>query len=172
MKKGFTLIEIIVIVGALSLIMISLTSILSGVFNSQSKNKSNDIISQQGNWVIEEIKKNLLNASGIGFICPTGIGQSVSFQNIKDGNRTVLGCLGSSGNYSIASSSAAKNVELFKNNGGLKLTNCDEFISCETLPSLKVSGVTVKFNLNTGDVSSPTYVTKDFELKVTLRNKN
>lgn len=171
MKKGFTLIEIIVIVGALSLIMISLTSILSGVFNSQSKNKSNDIINQQGNWVMEEIKKNLLNASGVGFICPTGVGQSVSFQNIKDGNRTVLECLGSNGNYRIASSSAI-GTTLFTNNGSLKLTNCDEFISCETLPSLKVSGVTVKFNLNTGDVLSPTYVTKDFELKVTLRNKN
>jgi len=171
MKKGFTLIEIIVIVGALSLIMISLTSILSGVFNSQSKNKSNDTINQQGNWVMEEIKKNLLNASGIGFICPAGVGQSVSFQNIKDGNRTVLGCLGSIGNYYIASSSAI-GTTLFTNNGSLKLTNCNDFISCETLPSLKVSGVTVKFNLNTGDSLSPTYVNKDFELKVTLRNKN
>ena len=169
MKKGFTLIEIVVIVGVLSLIMISLTSILSGVFNSQSKNKSNDNINQQGNWVIEEIKKNLLNSSGVGFTCPIGIGQSISFQNVKDGKRTVLGCLKSGGNYSIASSSA-NSANLFTNNGSLQLTNCDEFISCETLPSLEVSGVTVKFNLNTGDALSTTYVTKDFELKVTLRN--
>jgi len=169
MKKGFTLIEIVVIVGVLSLIMISLTSILSGVFNSQSKNKSNDNIDQQGNWVIEEIKKNLLNSSGVGFTCPVGIGQSINFQNIKDGNRTILGCLTSGGNYSIASSSA-NSANLFTNNGSLQLTNCNEFISCEILPSGEVSGVTVKFNLNTGDPLSPTYVTKDFELKVTLRN--
>lgn len=169
MKKGFTLIEIVVIVGVLSLIMISLTSILSGVFNSQSKNKSNDNINQQGNWVIEEIKKNLMNASGTGFTCPIGIGKSVSFLNVKNGSRTVLGCLGSSGNYRIASVSA-NSATLFTKNNSLQITDCNEFISCDTLSSLEVSNVTIKFNLNTGDVSSPVYVTKDFELNVTLRN--
>lgn len=168
-KSGFTLVEIIVIVGALSLIMISLTSILSGVFNSQSKNKSNDNINQQGNWITEEIKKNLMNASGTGFSCPVGIGQSISFLNVKNGNRTVLGCLGSSGNYSIASSSA-NSATLFTKNNSLQITDCSEFVSCETLPSLEVSNVKIKFGMTSGEVGSPTYVNKDFELNVTLRN--
>lgn len=168
-QAGFTLIEIIIIVGVLALIMVSLTSILSGVFNSQNKNKSNDLINQQGNWVIDEIKKNLVNSSSVGFTCPEGIGQSVSFLNIKNGDRTILSCSGSSGNYNIASSSA-NGANLFIKNNNLQITDCSNFVSCETLPSSEVSIVKVKFNLNANDVSSPAYVTKDFELNVTLRN--
>lgn len=168
-KSGFTLVEIIVIIGTLSLIMISLTGILSGVFNSQKKNQSNDTINQQGNWIIDEIKKNLMNASSVGFSCPVGIGQSIGFQNVKNGNVTVLGCLGTSGDYRIASSSA-NSATLFTNNGSLKLTDCTGFVSCEILPSSEVSDVKIKFKLEYGESLSPIYVSKDFELNVTLRN--
>ena len=62
MKKGFTLIEIIVIVGALSLIMISLTSILSGVFNSQSKNIS-AIYSDLAETILPQLRRSRLIAN-------------------------------------------------------------------------------------------------------------
>lgn len=181
MKRGFTLIEILVVTSLIMVIIGSISGIMSGVFSSQSKNKATDKINQNGSWILNELKKNILNAESKGvnggdyFSCPMGGGASMVMTNVKDGEKTTISCLdfGTEG-FKIASISGKKDVGttiyLFQKNNDLYLENCNNFVTCTTLPSLQLSKVSFNFNLGAGvfDLSSGT--TKSFSLDVTLRN--
>lgn len=163
-KFGFTLIEILVVVGVTMLIMASIAGIMSVVFNSQNKNKSDDKISQNGQWVLNELKKNVLNAANDGsenqFICPVGVGASITITSVKDGDKTTISCEGNK----IASISATGRTIYLLNNQDLKIGDCNTFVSCSTLPSLQLSGVSFNFSLE--NIGS----SKNFLMDVTLRN--
>ncbi len=175
MKKGFTLIEILVVISVILVVIASISGVMSGVFSSQNRNKATDKINQNGGFILAELKKNMLNANsgtenGAGFSCPmSGYGNSITVTNIKDGNKLTISCLDSgSGGYKIASISAVgTTVYLFQKNNDLVLNGCNEFVTCSTLPSLQLSKVKFNFNLGAG-LSSGT--TKSFSLDVTLRN--
>jgi len=177
-KKGFTLIEILVVVGVILVIVTSISGVMSGVFNSQGKNKAIDKISQNGEFVLSELKKNILNANsgtenGVGFSCPMDeTGNSITITNIKDGNKLTISCLNSgSGGYKIASISAiGTTVYLFQKNNDLILNGCNDFVTCSTLPSLQLSEVKFNFVLGTGVTNLSSGTTKYFSLDVNLRN--
>ncbi len=174
-KKGFTLIEILVVISVILVIVASISGVMSGVFSSQSKNKATDKINQSGNWILNELKKNILNANsgtenGVGFVCPMdGYGNSITTTNIKNGEKTIISCLdGGVDDYKIASISAVgTTVYLFQKNKDLVLNGCDNFVTCSTLPSLQLSEVEFNFSLGAG-LSSGT--TKSFSIDVILRN--
>ena len=178
MKKGFTLIEILVVTSLIMVIIGSISGIMSGVFSSQSKNKATDKINQNGSWILNELKKNILNADsgteiGTGFDCPMDdYGTSITTTNIKNGEKTIISCLNNGvDGYKIASISAVgTTVYLFQKNKDLILDNCDNFVICSTLPSLQLSEVKFNFNLRAGGDGLSTGITKSFSLDVTLRN--
>ena len=124
MKKGFTLIEILVVVSVIVVIMASIAGIMSGVFKSQNKNKATDKINQSGNWILNELKKSTLNANsndingGSYFSCPmNNVGTSMMVTNVKDKKKTTIACLNSGvDGYKIASISGEKTVYLFQKN--------------------------------------------------------
>ena len=101
MKKGFTLIEILIVVAVVMVIMVSISGIMSGVFTSQNKNKAGDKITQNGSWILNELKKNILSAdsSGQKFVCTDN---SILITSIKDGDTTTISCVD---NGNIASQS-------------------------------------------------------------------
>ena len=179
-QKGFTLIEILVVLGVLGTIIFSVTGVMLGFFNSQNKNKAGDKINQAGNWVSMELRKNILSADsnsedGEKFTCPIDVGSSIEITNIKDGNKTVIACLGNAiSGYKIASTSAVGGETiLFEKNNDLVLNpdfGCDTFVSCSTLPSLQLFNVSFNFNLKAGNESLSSGTTRDFSLDVTLRN--
>jgi type II secretory pathway pseudopilin PulG len=180
-KKAFTLIEILVVVGALMLIIVSVSGIMSAVFNSQNKNKAIDKITQNGGWILSELKKNILSAktsgqNGDGFNCsmsPT-VGNSIEIISGKDGERTTIKCLDDNGDgYKIASisgTSVGTTVYLFQKNQDLELVNCDNFVSCSTLPSLQLSNVSFNFSLKAGNDVLSSGTTKVFLMDASLRN--
>lgn len=179
-KFGFTLIEILVVVGVIMVIMLSISGVMSGVFTSQNKGKSMDKISQNGDWLTNELKKNVLNANsdsenGEKFTCPmNGSSNSIDLTSVKDGQKTTISCLGDAiDGYKIASISGkavGTTVFLFQKNNDLILTNCDNFVSCSTLPSLQLSHVKFNFNLEAGLEALSSGITKAFSIDVTLRN--
>jgi hypothetical protein len=179
MKKGFTLIEILIVVGVVMLIMVSISGIMSGIFNSQNKNKAIDKIDQNGSWILDELKKNILNANsggengGENFSCPLSIGTSILIRSVKDGNRTVISCVGNqTDGFKIASASIERNVtvDLFQDNQDLRLIDCNNFVTCSTLPSLQLSNVKFNFKLQAGVAGLSSGTTKTFSIDVTLRN--
>ncbi len=176
-NSGFTLIEILVVVGVVMIIMLSLSGIMSGVFSSQDKNKASNKIDQNGNWILSELKKNILNAdskseNGLKFNCSVGVGSSIEITSVKDGEKTLITCLGSGDDFKIASISAAigTTVYLFEKNKDLQLDNCNSFISCSTLPSLELSNVSFNFNLKAGNNILSGGTSRAFSMDVTLRN--
>jgi len=168
-----------------SLIMViigSISGIMSGVFSSQSKNKATDKINQNGSWILNELKKNILNANSSGyngadsnFDCPMDGGTSMVMTNIKDGEKTTISCLGNENDgYKIASISGKKDVGttiyLFQENNDLFLENCNKFLTCSTLPSLQLSKVSFNFNLGAEVFGLSSGITKPFSIDITLRN--
>lgn len=148
-------------------IMVSISGIMSGVFNSQNKNRASDLITQNGSWILNELKKNVLNAdsSGQKFNCTSS---SVQMVSVKDGETTTIQCIGGA-NANIASVSARGTVNLIKNKE-LRLTGCGSFVTCSTMSSSQLSKVTFNFDLGSGAVGSLSETTKNFSIDVTLRN--
>jgi hypothetical protein len=154
------------VVGSVILIITSISGIMFEVFNSQNKNKSSDIVNQSGSWILNELKKNVLNAdsSGQKFICTSN---SILITSIKDGDTTTISCDDDNGN--IASESARTTVN-FINNKELILTGCDTFVSCTSLDNGQLSKVTFNFTLANGMGNLSTGTSKNFSIDVTLRN--
>lgn len=180
-QTGFTLIEILIVTSLIMVIIGSISGIMSGVFSSQSKNKATDKINQNGTWILNELKKNILNANsatenGFMFNCPVGVsGNSIMITNVKDGEKTTISCLYdvNTESYKIASisgKSIGTTVFLFQKNEDLVLDDCTNFVTCSTLPSLQLSGVKFNFNLGAGVFGLSNGTTKSFSIDVTLRN--
>lgn len=174
-NKAFTLIEILIVVSVVMLIMVSISGIMGGVFNSQSKNKAIDKITQNGNWILNELKKNVLNANGgdvnggMYFDCQNN---SIKITSVKDGETSLISCSGNNNDYKIASYSAKRNetVYLFQKNDDLLLDGCTNFVSCSTLPSLQLNSVSFNLTLRSGVDGLSSGTSKAFVLDVTLRN--
>ncbi|MDD4784936.1 MAG: type II secretion system protein [Candidatus Shapirobacteria bacterium] len=181
MKKGFTLIEVLIVVSVTVLIIASISGIMSGVFISQSKNKAGDKITQNGVWILNELKKNVLNIdnnnskNGGKFTCPVNTdGSSIVITSIKDGERTTIKCLDTIDGYKIASISGKTGVGttiyLFQGMKDIMLRDCNTFVSCSTLPSSELSNVKFNFTLEAGMETLSIGLTKNFSIDVTLRN--
>lgn len=181
-KNGFTLIEILVVISIVVIIMGSITGIMSGVFTSQNKNNALSKITQSGEWISNELKKNFLNAINNGenspsgnFYCSMGNpSSSIMIKNIKDVDKqkTTISCLGNAiDGYKIASisgKSVGTTVFLFQGNNDLKMSGCS--VVCSTLPSLELSNVKFNFTLSAGSEGLSSGTTKAFVVNVTLRN--
>lgn len=181
MKKGFTLVEVLVVVTMIMMIMVSIGGVMTGVFGSQSKNKAMDKITQNGNWILAELKKNILNAdssteNGEKFTCPIGVyDNSIVITNVKDGDKTTISCFldSTTNSYKIASVSGkavGTTIYLFQQNNDLRLKDCTNFVTCSTTPSLQLSNVKFNFNIEAGVDTLISKTTKDFSVDVTLRN--
>lgn len=161
--KGFTLIEMVVVTAVVGMMMLAVTGILISSLQSRNLTRMADVVSANGNYALEEIKKNLLNADSETVVCPVGVGSSIGFESALDGMTTTLTC---TENARVASNSA--NLT----GGEVKLSDCGSFVNCQTGMLGSVAIVAVKFSLSAGDVAGGVkdFVEKTFEMTVTLRN--
>jgi prepilin-type N-terminal cleavage/methylation domain-containing protein len=162
MKKnnGFTLIEIVVVTAAVALIMVAVIGLVVTTLKIQNQTKSNSKVVSNGNTILNELKKNILNSNKKNITC-AGSGLSITLTNNSDGKVTTISC----GSGKIASSSAAT---IYLNSGDVTVTDCSNFVTCSTLPSLELSGVKFKFRI--GASTSGVGMTQNFEMDVTVRN--
>lgn len=168
-KRGFTLIELVIVVGVLGVIMAATSSVLINAFKANSRVKLTDKLSQDGNWALTELRKNIFGAKGTTITC---VGSSaVSFENAQNGVGTTIFC--DAENNKIASQSANRepqNIDLI--NGGSEMpVDCGSFASCNGVPPA-VSSVTFSFSLSIGNsaAGSQNYVEKTFNSTVSVRN--
>jgi hypothetical protein len=173
-KNAFTLIEILVVVGAIVLIIGSVTGVMFGIFSAISKNEAIGNINNSGNWIVEEIKKNTMNAKSDDFTCSLGVGSSIEILNVKDGEKSIIACIGPEGDYKIASLSAypldiGTTTYLFQENKELSLVSCS--VGCSILPSSQLSTVNYSFILRSEIFGSSAGITKPFSVDVTIRNE-
>jgi type II secretory pathway pseudopilin PulG len=164
-EKGFTLIELIVIIGMSAMVMVTVGGILTSSYRAKNTSDRTDLIQQQSTFLTEQIKKNILEAIPDQIVCPVGTGTSISFTT-KKGGMTRISCDDTTGQ--VASFSAmGVGYSLLSNN--VVARNCDEFVTCELLPSLEVSSVNFKMNLGTSILGSETN-TIEFMTRITPRD--
>jgi len=157
-KFGFSLIEIVVVVGSFGMIIVAVISTILLTFRSQNMVKSNNKISENGRSILAELRRNVFNGNSSSIACGVG-GSSVSISNRKDGGVTILRCLG----INIASNSANLN------SNEVVVYNCQNFAACTPkVGSTEVAAVEFNFGLlttTTGVGSSQL-----FNTTVTTRN--
>ncbi len=160
-KAGYTLVEIIVVVASVGLIMTAMIGVILGSFRAQNRTKSDNKITENGSWIMNELRKNVFNSFGDQVECASDA-KSVQIKSLVDGQITTLSC--DQVNSKIASTSA---VERVLNNSEVTVSGCTNFVTCEQVDD-KVYGVTFNFTLEStveGVGSS-----RVFSTKVTLRN--
>lgn len=143
-NRGFTLIEMIVVLGISVILMTVVGGVMTSSFKANNSTQAAETVQNEAKTVMDLLKKNIFDA-GTGtddYFCPVGVGTSISF-NTKSGGKTYLACY--EGNK-IASSSANGNFRLTNNE--VSVRNCDKFVTCQKNSELKVTRV--DFNLDIG----------------------
>lgn len=143
-KNGFTLIEIIVVIGIVVVLMTTVGGIMTSSFKVKNTGEVDGIILNESKILIESLRKNVFDAEPESITCPTtDIGSSISFIT-KTGGLTSLFC--DEDTNKIASISASGTYQLINND--VIAQNCDNFVSCQTVGGQKVSEI--NFNIDIG----------------------
>jgi prepilin-type N-terminal cleavage/methylation domain-containing protein len=171
-SKGFSLIELVVVISVLAVMMVTVTSVMVNAFRARSRVDIADKLEQNGNLALNEIKNDILRSNGSNVSCAMqgsgDVGTSISYINREDGQQTTINCLEG---IKIASSSANP-ADLTSND--VIVQGCDTFVSCDTLPSSisTVSVVNFKFVVATSTMPSvgiAETISRSFETKVVIR---
>lgn len=158
---GFSLIEIVVVVGSFGMIIVAVISTILLTFRTQNKVGSNNKLSENGTSIMAELRRNIFNSDSKSIVCGVG-GTSVTIVNRNDKEVTNLRCIG--GNIASVS---ARTVNL--NSGEITVSSCQDFVVCTTkVGTSEVTGVDFKFGLRTTTVGVTS--TQFFKTSVTTRN--
>jgi len=166
MKKGFTLIEILVVVAVLGIIMTTVVTIMLNSFKAKNRTDITNRLEAGGSYLIMDLRRNVLNSIGSEIICPVGgVGSSMLVTNRFDGQVTNIACL--EAEAQVASGS------FILSGSGVGVSGCNQFISCDTLPgSGEVGTINFSFDMYsmTGSSAPDSYVKRHFDNKVVVRN--
>lgn len=163
-STGFSLIELVVVVGVLGIVMI-----ISGVVLTNSMRMSNrvavtDDLESTGTWILSELKRVVLLARN-GTVSCSGAGTRVDLENRLDENQIWLSC--ESASASISSNSAVLG-SMRLNPETVRVTGCGTFVTCS---SGSYPTVTIRFTLENegGDKGVDRTYQRSFETTVTMR---
>lgn len=172
-KNGFTLVEIVVVLGVTAVVIISMVGIMVQSFRAKNRLSWSDEIEAGGTWVIDKLRNGILDAGGETLNCSPVGSETYSYISLKgDGETTTVTCDETMGNNGIASNSA----NLLKSN--LRVSGCSTFVSCDTLPVVgggyRVTKVNFSFDLSADPLlvptTSPDFVSRTFKTSVVVRN--
>ena len=163
-KKGFTLIEIMVVVSSVGVIMMIVVGTVLQTMRAQNRNEGFSKLNSDGNWILGEIRRNIFNSNG-KVTCQNN-GLSVGLTSLSDGLDTILSCDASNENSQIASTSGTIVKKL--NPNGLEVVDCTNFAVCTTSPDTGISSITFSFKVKT--TVSGVGVSQKFVTTLTTRN--
>ena len=162
-KFGFSLIEIVVVVGSFGMIIVAVISTILLTFRSQNKINSNNKLNDNGVNILMELKRTIFNGDSTNIICGVG-GTSVIVVNRNDKSETILSCA----DGVISASVLATKVNL--NSDEVSVVSCQDFVTCvNKVGSSEVVGV-VNFKFGLGTTTVGVSTTKFFDTSVTTRN--
>lgn len=126
MKKGFSLIEILVVITVFVVLAVIITQILANSLKSSRKSEAMTRVRTNLNYALEIIDRHLRNADSV--VLTTGCGLRVDYLDSRK-NPAFFECKPEGGGYYIASGSGALSQRLTSN--AVNLTSCS--ITCEEL---------------------------------------
>ena len=162
-KWGFTLIELIVVIGLLGLLSVAISGIMLTSLVSSSNVRSATKVKQAGNYVLGQVQNLVRNAKSVVICNSAGSPPLITLIN-PDGGTTTLASESDGTNTRIASNSG-----IYLTPPNLAVTNYS--LSCapsDTDPTL----VNFAFDLHdTQSSRAATSPTLHFETSVNLRNQ-
>lgn len=144
MSKGFTLIEIVVVLGITISLFVIVTGVITSSFRLKAGSEVTEIVQDESQIIMDELKKNIFDANTSLISCSNQVGSSISFDT-KSGGRTTLIC-----DMTLAkiASVSVQSGTFYLNKDKVTITNCNNFVSCEINSSLQVTNI--MFNLKIG----------------------
>lgn len=163
LKSGFTLIEILVVIGVLAIIVIVGSTSFFNLLKGSTKTRTANLVKQNGDYAMGVMTRMIRGAREIVSDCP---GSSSSIQILNpDGKNTMFDCSDSA----ISSTSATTGNQVPITSDQVEVDSCS--FDCERASILEPDVVTIDFTLSTGDPTQPEeYATVNFKTTVVLRN--
>lgn len=187
-ERGFTLLELTIVMGVFIVIGTIIVSILGATFRGNTKTRVTNDISQNGNYALSIMTNLLLNSQRFESIVPsfdscltnpnptccstTGtVGKSITFQGL-DGGTTTLTCEDTGGDptiYKISSNSAS-----LTDPGIVRLSPNDTcYFTCTQVDEYAPPRIDIMFTLQNAEVAAGDgQASANFRTSVSLRNQN
>lgn len=166
-SRGFTLIEMLVVIGVIIVISGVVMAILTSVLRSSTKTTIISIAQQNGNYALGQMARTIRNAQGLFTNCPpaiTPIPVSTFSLTTAQGNDITYACTGTS----IASDGAS-----LLNTTAVRTVTCS--FLCSRLTSIDLPTVTIDFSLTTaqqGKVAETTISQNAIPFHTTIEMRN
>ncbi|MEK7592274.1 MAG: type II secretion system protein [Patescibacteria group bacterium] len=178
-RNGFTLLEILIALGVISLLGVVIVQVFFTTTRSNTKTEIVKDVKQQADYAVGTMTRFIQNSRAIslanGSVCVAG-GSTISsiLVTAPDGNQTTFGCLVDSGVQRLASVSASGSEYLTGSSYTLGGTSCaDTTLSfvCSTIPGTSTS-VKIGFSLSQKGSPQSLYekASTSIETTVSLRN--
>ncbi len=127
--KGFTLVELLVYMGLLSILLVALTTIFTTVIDTQLNAQTTSYVSQDGRYIYSRFIYDINNASSV--LSPAALGStSASLVLTKDGSQVTYALSGNdlvmtnnTGSYTMNSFGTKISKLSFKRVGNAGITN-------------------------------------------------
>lgn len=153
-KRGFTLIETVVVLGILTFVMGSALVLITNILKGHNQTRINAEVKQAGQVVLDSLESQIRNAVNV---TPSGVTSSINIEK-ADGTHLFIGCsdptpaVNPTSNGFIGTSPDGLN---YRNN---PLTNLDP------ITGVSISGCSTIFTVVASSPSSPGLVTISFTI--------
>ncbi len=163
-KRGFTLIEILVVFSILAVISVVASNMFFAILRGTTKTKTMQLVKQNGDYAISLMVRMIRNARSVG----TYTASSIPIIN-PDGKTTTFSCgdVDGDGNNEIASNSASLI------SAEVKVVNCNNlFTVTDGEPGIRPDIVSIDFDLSQASVTTrqEEQALVKFKTTVSLRN--
>ncbi len=157
-KKGFTVVELLLYMGILSVLLITLTDVFSSIVNVRIESESTSAVEQDGDFILSRFMYDISHASSI--TSPT-LGSSASALQI------VISSV--SNTYSLNSS----NLQISNSNGTDVLNSINTTVSNLSFKQLGKSGgknsIQINYTVHSKATQQTGVATKNYQTTIGLR---
>jgi prepilin-type N-terminal cleavage/methylation domain-containing protein len=158
-KTGFTLVEIMIVVGILGIIAVVGSGTFFSILRGSTKTKTLQLVKQNGDYAVSVMERMIRNAKSV-----SGGGSSITITN-PDGETTDFSCSGSPA--TIASNSASLM------SSEVKVNDCTNIFTV-TPGEAGIRPAVVKINFSLSQAGTPSrpeeQTSVNFQTTITLRN--
>ncbi len=163
--RGFTLVEIVVVMALFAITSVVSTQIFISILRSQLKSEVSKEVKQNGDYAYSAMEQMIRNASQVVTACTT---PSTTLQIInQDGGDTIFDC--SSNQLASSSATTADTTVHNLTSNTVIVSGCTFTVVCPAAPAPKY--VLASFNVSKGNGNSPLDTSVEtYQSTISLRN--
>lgn len=165
-NKGFTLVELVIVVGLTAILTIAITAIIMSSLLTSNRIRTLVDVRQSGSYAISQIEKMIRGAQSMpSSACTTA--NAITINNF-DGDDTTFSLVNVGGVDKIASVSATKPSTYYLTPDGMEVENFS--ITCT--PLVKPTSVKVSFTIKNISSSTRPFENASVDFQTSIRPRN